>query len=402
MFRTELKNILEKFAIWAYPNEENRNGEVTKLVMNIIAGFVVLVGLRAALIRAKASQKGVEIQSESIKNQTHQIELTRKSQINDQFKNAIEHLGSNEESIILGGISELHFIANEQPDKFRQVVLNILCSKLRVEAYIKKDANTINKTIVQTIIDYVFKTDTYTRLSTDLSFSNLNEINLDSTKIENCNLSFSIIPWRMKEVELLNCNLGSISSTAGRYQNLKLTKSSLSNAYFHSAEFKDSIIYNDDKTLQKLTCLKTKFDDFTFNCNIYNSKFLSCEFNVVKFSITEINSVNFSGSSFNRIEFGMTEISCCNFSACGFVETSAKSWILSCLFAGIKNDYKYYSQFLEKQLDTSIADSNNFSGFNYNQELFKNNSISEITTQNKEDIMAFYEKVVAERNEKMQ
>lgn len=402
VYRAELKNIIEQFAIWTYPNEENRNGEVIKLIINIIGGIVILIGLRAALIRAKSSQKSTEIQYESIKNQTNQIELTRDSQINEQFKNAIEHLGSNEESIILGGISELHFIATEHPDKFRQVVLNILCSKLRAEAYVKKDAKEINKTIIQTIIDYILKTEVYSKLSTDLSFCNLHNINFDSTKIENCNLSFSKIPWRMNNVEFVNCNLGSIHSTVGRYENLKFLRSSLFNAYFQSAEFKDSIIYNDDDKLQKMTCLNCKFDGFTFNCSIYNSKLLSCEFDFAQFSVNKISSVNFTASSFNQIEFGMTEISNCNFSGCGFVKTSAKSWIQSCLFAGIKNDHKYYSHFLEKQLDTSIAHSNNFLGFDYNQELFINNSVTEMTTELKEKSLAFYDKTIADRKEKIE
>jgi len=49
-----------------------------------------------------------------------------------QFKNAIEHLGHKEQSVILGGIYALHHLATNAPN-YRKQVLDMLCSFVRTE-----------------------------------------------------------------------------------------------------------------------------------------------------------------------------------------------------------------------------------------------------------------------------
>ncbi|QXP78859.1 MULTISPECIES: pentapeptide repeat-containing protein [Winogradskyella] len=393
IFRQELLLNIENFAFWAYPNDENRNGEITKLIINIIGGFVVLIGLRAALIRAKASQKGIEKQSESIKNQTSQIELTRISQTNELFKNAIEHLGSKSESIVLGGISELHFIASENKEKFSEVVLNILCSKLRSEASIKKDAEEISKTITQTIIDYIYKTKVYTNLDSDISSTNLTGIKLNNTKIKNCNLSFSNIPWKMHNIEFENCNLTSIKCSLGKFKDIKIINCNIFHSKFNASEFENLEITNSNG-IQKLECLNSKFTNSILNCSLYNSTFISCEFISTDFSENDISSINFTASSFFKIDFSKNEITNCNFSACGFVEVITNNWIQKCTFKGIKNDTRYYMLFNEKQLEQSLNTENNFSGIQYNNNLFLKNETSILTKEDADDSIKTYNELV--------
>jgi len=80
--------------------------------------------------------------------------LSLKAQIDERFKNAIEHLGSDKEPIILGGIAELHQIAKEDCKKYAEVVFNILCSYIRTETSIyNKNADDINSTAISTIIN---------------------------------------------------------------------------------------------------------------------------------------------------------------------------------------------------------------------------------------------------------
>lgn len=393
IFREKLLFAIESFAYWAYPSEENRNGEITKLIINIIGGIVVLIGLRAALIRAKASQKGVEKQSESIENQTNQIELTRISQTNELFKNAIEHLGSESESIVLGGISELHFIASENTEKFSEVVLNILCSKLRSEASVKKDAENISRTISQTIIDYIYKTDVYSNLNSDISSTNLKSLKLDNTQIQNCNFSFSMIPWKMSNVTFVNCNLSSTFCSLGRFNNIKFENCNMFHSEFNASEFEKLEIINSDG-IQKLECINSKFTDSTFNCSLYNSTLISCEFISTKFGQNDIASVNFTASSFFKIDFSENELTSCNFSACGFVDVLTNNWIQSCVFKGVKNDYAYYVMFHDKQLEKSLKTENNFSGLNYNNSKFLNNEVLALTKQDKDDLNKVYDDLV--------
>lgn len=384
---------MEQFAVWAYPKDENQNGEALKLVISVFGGIVVLIGLRAALIRAKASQKSVEIQSDSIQNQTYQIELSRNSQVNEQFKNAIEHLGADKESIILGGISELHFIANDNSEKFSQVVLNILCSKLRLEASLKKDADDINKTIVQTIFDYIFRTEIYHDLPTDISFCNLQGINIEFTEVRNCNLRFSILPVRMQSVDFINCDLMSVRSVLGNYQEIKFVNCQLFGSYFHSTKFENSSISNENDSRQKITCVDSQFKSFTFNCSFNNSEFVACQFDSLIVKINSISNINFSVSSFLNTDFKTANIYSCDFSACGFVNCKSAGTIKKSKFSGIKNEYEYFSLFHIEQLEKSLGIENNFSGFSYDPSLFNNNYLNKLSIGYKGEIENLYLKL---------
>src|ERR1035437_3712862 len=89
-----------EISLFLFPDNNDRVGELTKLLLSILGGIGVLYGLLISNRRALITEKSVIIQGE-------QIELARKSQIDERFKNAIEHLGNEKEPIILGGVSEL-------------------------------------------------------------------------------------------------------------------------------------------------------------------------------------------------------------------------------------------------------------------------------------------------------
>lgn len=91
----------ESFSEYLFPNNEDNKGELFKILLSIIGAIAVMFGLYVAYRRAKAMERGVEKQGESIQNQNEQLKLSRKSQIDERFKNAIEHLGSEKEPVII-------------------------------------------------------------------------------------------------------------------------------------------------------------------------------------------------------------------------------------------------------------------------------------------------------------
>ncbi len=62
----------------------------------------------------------------------NQKDIANKTLRHTQFKEAIEHLGHKEQSVILGGIHALHNLATIDPS-YQKQVLNILCSFIRIE-----------------------------------------------------------------------------------------------------------------------------------------------------------------------------------------------------------------------------------------------------------------------------
>ncbi len=401
-FRIQIIGNIECFASWALPVEENRNGETTKLILSIVGGIFILFGLYISYIRAKATQKSVEKQGEALINQNRQIELTRKSQTNERFKNAIEHLGSDKEPIILGGIVELHQITIDDPEKYREVVFNIFCSYIRQEANIKKDAEDINKTIIQTIVNYNFKTNFYKNLKADLSFCNLHSINIDDTILENCNLSFCILPWKVKNVKFINSSLSNSQVTVGRFEDIDFNNCDLFQSFFRSTKFENVQIKNNKDSIH-FNCIDCEFINSKLEVDLYGSNFYSCEFNSIFFQGNSLMNINFCGSSFNNIDFSKYEIHNCDFSACGFdnVNMLTNEPIIETKFKSVRNEYKYFSQFLEKNLKKSVSKKSNFSGLTFIESNLFKCDLGVLTNEEKEKILLNYNNIISKYNDKV-
>jgi len=385
---------IEKYANWAFPKDNNKNGETIKLILSILGGILILFGLYISYIRANATQKSVE-------SQNAQIELSRKAQTDERFKNAVEHLGSDKEPVILGGIAELNQITIDNPEKYKEVVFNIFCSYLRQESNIKKNAENINRTIVQAIINNLFKSGPYDNLKADLSFCNLNSIDFDGITFKNCDLRFSHIPWKMNDVIFINSELSKINVWVGRFKNVVFNNCNLSQAFFLSTEFVNTEIVNKNDSI-KMNCLDCRFENSILDADFYDSSFLANEFNNSFFKGKSLSSSDFSGSSFYNVDFSKLDIYACNFSACGFnkVKMQTKDPIIECKFKSISNDYKYFSQFLEKKIMESINKESNYSGLNLDtNNLFKCDT-SNLSIDDKDSILLKYKSLKEENSPK--
>ena len=97
---------------------EMRQDRIVDAVVSVLTVF----GLMFAVIQIWTQTVQLKIQSE---NDGKQLAA-------EQFKNAIEHLGSHETAIILGGIHALHNLATNY-ESYRKQTLDILCGFIREE-----------------------------------------------------------------------------------------------------------------------------------------------------------------------------------------------------------------------------------------------------------------------------
>ncbi|MEN7549285.1 pentapeptide repeat-containing protein [Rapidithrix thailandica] len=301
---------IEQIALWAYPKDNARNGKVLQLILNVLGGTAVLYGLYVAFRRARAMERGVEIQGEALEKQSEQIELTRKSQIDERFKNAVEHLGSDKEPIILGGIAELHQIALENHEMYAEVVFNILCSYIRSTSNMKKEPKDINRTINQTIINYLFQNHEvdnypYSNLSPDLSYSNLNGTNLENVNISNANLSFCFLP-SINASTFTKSNFSSSNFLSVDLSNIKFYECEFFETYFNISYFQNIEFINIkcSTSLFSPIILNSEFKNVEFRgIELYNSNFFACYFEECTFSRANILKSFFIGSGFKNVKF---------------------------------------------------------------------------------------------------
>lgn len=306
-------NSFEEFACWLYPLDESRNAELLKILLTVIGGLGILVGLYLNYRRTKISDKALQLQASAISKQSDQLELSRKSQIDERFKNAVEHLGSDKEPIILGGVAVLHQIAIENPINYSEVVFNILTSFIRSSTNVyNKTADDFSKTIIQTIINNLFKfkeieENPYVNLIGDLSHCNLISINIDDVDFSSFDLSFTLFGMNIENVNFSNANLARSQFVLSRIKSCDFSSTDLHQTLFNSAEIEDSVFKG--ASVLATNFLTTKLFEVNFdNCDFSNAKFICCFFReTTHFKSTIINN-DFSFASFKNVSFEDTEL----------------------------------------------------------------------------------------------
>lgn len=301
IFKIEIiRDHFEALACWLFPRNSDRNGELFKISLSIFGGLGILFGLYISLRRAKAIEEGVKKQGKAINLQSDQIELTRRSQTDERFKNAVEHLGSKSEPIILGGIAELNQIVKEYKSEYSEIVFNILISYIRSNA--KKDKNI---TVIQTIVNNLFENsdkNPYKSYKANLRDSNLigvefNNLVLDNSDLSKCKLSV------IKNSSLKNVDLQYSQFFFGEVNNVDFFETKMNNTFFYGGRIKN-LYFNIHTEFSIVGFFDLTIENVSFNnCNIHDWLFVACNFYKSSFNQTDILYSKFPLSNFENVEF---------------------------------------------------------------------------------------------------
>lgn len=129
--------IASLFGLSGIPEIPDPKHETLKFIGIAMGGILLALQALMAYKRAKAMEATAKAQAESSKAQAESSkahaksnEYTERGQRQERMKNAIEHLGSNSDSIRLGGAYELFHLA-EDTEELRQTIFDILCAHIR-------------------------------------------------------------------------------------------------------------------------------------------------------------------------------------------------------------------------------------------------------------------------------
>ena len=173
---TQMAGILQRLLICVCVSLRKIVKKLNKNVGTVLTLFgivLTLVALGATLYQFRIVSGQLILQSEQSKQQAGQVreqlkiqrdeleiqrgqlhdqtENTKKQIAAEQFKNAIEHLGSQEQPVVLGGVHALHNLAMNFPEQYSQPVFEVLCSFIR-EATADPDYKPKSRQIYQQII----------------------------------------------------------------------------------------------------------------------------------------------------------------------------------------------------------------------------------------------------------
>ena len=152
-----------------------------------IAGAVLMLQALIADRRAKAMEDAAAAQAAAASAHAKANLNTEKGQRQERLKNAVEHLGSDSESVRLGGAYELFHLA-EDTASLRQTVLDIFCAHIRrttredryVRTYPAKPSGEIESLLAQL---FVHGHDVFSGLRINLSESRLNGADLQEARL---------------------------------------------------------------------------------------------------------------------------------------------------------------------------------------------------------------------------
>lgn len=398
--RYTLINWFERTAFWLYPTNENRNAELLKIMLSVFAGFGVLTGIYVSLWRAKTTEKSVNLQSEAILKQGQQIQLSAKSQIDERFSNAIEHLGSEKEPVLLGGIAELHQIAKENPNNYAEVVFNILCSYIRSNTNIyKKNADEINGTAIQTIIDYLFKPpieseNPYKGLKADMAHSNLVDVDINNCNFKGANFSYCYMP-SIEDVSMENANISKARFTTSVLRNINLSNSKTSDTSFHYATL-ENVTFENCQELFSIHFTDSELKNVKFdNAHIYGSSFIASLLTNVSFISAEVISTSFACSILLDVNFttdsAMFEL---DFRACTFNETTFNCYISRSKFNGFDMSQYDFRHYVDERLNSRIGQESDVTALKFTQIQINNNQVGILSQNDVDEITNMYKKLI--------
>lgn len=393
--------IVEKFdcfSNWLYPTNENRRGELFTTILSVLGAIGVLFGIYVSLRRAKAMEAGVLRQKETIEIQTKQIELSRKAQTDERFKNAIEHFGSSNEHIILGGIAELNQIAKDNVNEYAEIVFNIFCSYIRSNANIyKKTADDINTTAIQTIIDNISKfknsyDNPYVDLKANLSHTNLLGINFDNSNLKGADLSFSYMP------NLINVNLEGAHIDRCEFSVSNIINVNFKEAYCFKTFFHLSTLIDVDMSHlvgSMLVFVDSKLKNVNFDSNsLFEYNFISSEITKCSFEKTDILSSRFIGSNLKDCDFGFERTFSKNdFRLTGFDNVKVESLMMDSNFVGCQNTSDLRSQFKEL-IEHHVGTISDLSGLIIEDKLLYGCQFGAITKEDVDEMIGIYDEYI--------
>ena len=339
-----------------------------------------------------ATNIGLELQAKAINKQSEQLELSRDGQIDERFKNAVEHLGDEKEPIILGGIVELHQIAKENQDKYSAVVFNILISYLRTHLKIKrKRDDNFSTTIPQTIIDFLFKEEAkllYNNFRANLSFCNLLGVNISDAKFIGSDLSFCLMPHEILNTSFDDSKFGRTNFTISKLKNVSFKNTNFHDCIFNNCEL-EAIDFS-YSNMKNVNFISTKIIELTMKkVDLYDVTFQLCYFNNLSMITSKVIKNRFLGCNLDNSFIIKNEIIKTNFIGVGFYFTVFDSEFYQCNFNGIRLKYEFeyididdVKTNINKKTDKTginIMDTNKF--INCYWEDFKTNDYNLIKTE---------------------
>jgi uncharacterized protein YjbI with pentapeptide repeats len=295
-----------KIVVFLFAGNINQSNSANLETAKFIAYLIGVLLLVWQIILTNRRTKAVE---ETARSAVMNSNLAEKSLVQDRFKCAIEHLGSNQDAVNLGAIYTLHQLAKDNLD-LRKTVFEILCSYVREitsqESY-KERCLTSNK--IQSILNllimdenerYVYESflNTLDLRGSFLYKASLSKANLIQAKLIGVNLSKAeLSSANLEEADLTGAvlegaNMPWTNLLGARLLGVNMDGSNLQSAIMKNLSIKDAIFSRTD-----LRGIDFQHADFN-NVNLTNANLAGSDLRQGSFKDTSFEGVKLAGGGF--------------------------------------------------------------------------------------------------------
>jgi uncharacterized protein YjbI with pentapeptide repeats len=326
------------------------NFEIMKFSAYIIGGILLVWQIYLTNLRTKAAESTAKA---SHKN----LMILEKGQVQERFKNAITHLGSENEAVNLGAVYTLHHIAKDCSE-LRKSVFDILCSYIR-ETTSKQTYQDLGKTSIkiQSILNLLFIDKDERSIYMDfkanlqdawlvkshlsdaiilqaqmkgvnLSTANCSRINLKGSDLSGANLNKINLKFANLQMAILDrTNLQQANLEYSIVNKAKIRRSNLHLATLDRSHFLDADFALSG--LQGITCKEARLQGANFYlCDLEVSKFCNANLAGARFRRCSLQGSDFDNAKLQGVVFFKNLIEGASFIEANFEGAFENSTIL--------------------------------------------------------------------------
>lgn len=319
---------LKELALLGWPSDPDRIGNAFGTILTALGGIALFLGLWFSFRRAKAME-------DNVANQTRQLEQGRKSQVDEQFKSAIEHLGNENEAIAFGGIATLIQIAKDNAKDYAEVIGNILSTYVRNSTSFDNPTKTKHSALVQYIIGGLFGSNEspFSEVPINLSKCDLFNYDFEKLVIKKADFSGSVMPdffdtkcsgvnfhltkWyrvRARNSQFLDCDMSFLRGIGCSFDKVQIKNCDMLQHLMIDSEFHKCLWSN--------------------HIEIYSLQLVSSDIVKSIFSSPNATSCNFTASAFTDVTFDLDQLSTTSFEAVAMHKIPTQVRFKSCSFNG--------------------------------------------------------------------
>ena len=219
---------------WSYWQEGSTDTSRSDIARNFLLALAAFIGLGFGIWRAVTAHRQAKASLSLAKTASEQARIAGQGQITDRFSTAVEHLGSEQLPVRLGGVYALWRLVQEPLVRDLTSMIDILCAFVRHPPHKLAAPADKLRPDVQSILNLIgdkeaeYRDHLPPRYFLDLSSAELRSADLRDANLFGANLS---------EAVLSGADLRKANLTEANLSGAKLSEASLGGATLRSANF---------------------------------------------------------------------------------------------------------------------------------------------------------------------